>query len=146
MSSLWTPDGEHRVEREPDGAVSGRARSATQAPDEVASDLDEERDREEIADLERQLAEAPPEDVIANHCYGMFQLAALHLGQRPPQLDGARLAIDAFAAVVETLGDRLGSSTGTLRDGLAQIRLAFVQIAGAGHADSDSDDRAAPER
>jgi hypothetical protein len=84
-----------------------------------------------MLELERELAGAPAEDVIANHCYGMFQLAALHLGQSPPKLEAARLAIDAFAAVVETLGERLGPATGTLRDGLAQIRLAYVQIAAA---------------
>ena len=68
------------------------------------------------------------EIVVANHCFGLFELAALHLSQQPPHLDGARLAIDALAAVVEGLGDRLGEATGTLRDGLAQLRMAYVQI------------------
>jgi hypothetical protein len=85
----------------------------------------------EFAEAEGQLLAAPVEDVIANHCYGLFQLAALHLGQQPPHLPQSRLAIDALAAIVDGLGNRLGETTETLREGLGQIRLAYVQIAGA---------------
>jgi hypothetical protein len=137
VSSLWTPEGEHRVERGDVGPEAASPPQTSGAPsDEVLApdahdegELRQETAEEEMAELERQLASAPVEDVIANHCYGMFQLAALHLGQSPPRLDSARLAIDAFAAVVESLGERLGAASDSLRDGLAQIRLAFVQIA-----------------
>jgi hypothetical protein len=121
MSSLWTPDGEHRVEREV-------ARPSAGAPAE-----DEPGDGEAqaaFAQLEQQLLSVPAADVIANHCYGMFELAALHLSQNPPRLAEARLAIDALSAIVETLGSRLGESAPTLQEGIAQIRLAFVQLAG----------------
>ena len=50
---------------------------------------------------------------------------------RPPQLAEAKLAIDAFAALVEGLEGRLGEAEPQLRDGLAQLRMAFVQIRGA---------------
>jgi hypothetical protein len=66
--------------------------------------------------------------VVANHAFGLFELAALHLSLDPPQLDQARLAIDAFAALVEGLGERLGDHTKELGDGLAQLRMAYVQI------------------
>jgi hypothetical protein len=142
VSSLWTPEGEHRVSRdEPGDDASGTG--AHPGPSEgppggiAAPESEEEaRLRAEMAEMERELADAPVEDVIANHCYGMFQLAALHLGQQPPRLEEARLAIDAYAAVVEGLGDRLGPAAPTLRDGLAQIRLAFVQIAAVEQAAS----------
>ena len=65
---------------------------------------------------------------MANHAYGLFELAAIHLSQQPPRLDQARLAVDAMAALVEGLGGRLGEAEPSLRDALAQIRLAFVQI------------------
>ena len=48
----------------------------------------------------------PAEVVVANHAYGLFELAAIHLSQQPPNLEEARLAVDA----------------------LAQIRLTYVQI------------------
>lgn len=116
MSSLWTPDGERRVEPEDPNAADGLDAET------------EARYRAELADLERQLLAAPVADVIANHCYGLFQLAALHLGQKPPNVTDAQLAIDALGAVVDTLGDRLGTSAATLGEGLAQIRLAYVEI------------------
>ncbi|HVM01557.1 MAG TPA: hypothetical protein VM263_02720, partial [Acidimicrobiales bacterium] len=82
-------------------------------------------------ELRRQLAETPASVVIANHCFGLFELAALHLSLQPPQLDQAQLAIDALGAVVEGLAGRLGEEEQTVRDGLAQLRLAYVQLKSA---------------
>ncbi len=58
----------------------------------------------------------------------LWELAALHLSERPPHLPEAQLAIDALSALVEGLTGRLGEPERTLRDGLAEIRMAFVQI------------------
>jgi len=116
---------------DPDAARSARAPAAsTQEPDLETT----RRVVEEMADLEAELLAAPVEEVIANHCYGLFQLAAIHLGHQPPNLPAARLSIDAFGALVEGLDNRLGAATETLRDGLAQLRLAFVQISAAQNA------------
>lgn len=100
-----------------------------------------------MARLEQELVEAPVEDVVMNHCYGLFQLAALHLNQQPPNLEAARFATDALALLVEGLGDRLGEHSATLKEGLTSIRLAYVQIAGtsargAGAASSTPGDQA----
>lgn len=89
---------------------------------------DDEPTDEELREVARQLAAAPPEDVIANHCYGLFELAALHLSQQPPQLPQASMAIDAMALLVDGLGERLGPRLPDLVEGLAQLRLAFVRI------------------
>jgi hypothetical protein len=78
--------------------------------------------------LRQQLLDAPAEGVIANHAFGLFELAALHLSAQPPNLEQARLAIDAFGALVEGLAGRLGDAEQQLVDGLAQLRMAFVQI------------------
>jgi hypothetical protein len=121
VSGLWTPSGEH-------------------VPDEVGADeddayLDEELTEEEVAEeLRRVRAEisgTPVADIVANHAVGLWQLAVLHLTPESggePRLDEAGLAIDAHAALVEGLGDRLGEHSQSLRDGLAQLRLAFVQV------------------
>ncbi len=85
----------------------------------------------EIDQLRRQLADAPAEIVVANHCFGLFELAALHLSEAPPKLGEAQLAIDALGALVENLTGRLGEAEPQLRDGLNQLRLAFVQIRAA---------------
>jgi hypothetical protein len=141
VSSLWTPDGEHPVGRTPSGE-SDPASGAPSAPG--PEDFDEEALRAEIDEARARVAEAPPEVVVLNHAMGLYELGAIHLSASPPNLSGAALAIDAFACLVEGLGDRLGPDVATLRDALAQIRLAFVQIKGsAGEHEGDAPE--APE-
>jgi hypothetical protein len=81
-----------------------------------------------MEELRRELADTPASAVVANHCFGLFQLAALHLSLQPPRLDQAQLAIDALGALIEGLAGRLGAEEQQLKDGLSQLRLAFVQI------------------
>ncbi|HLN17595.1 MAG TPA: hypothetical protein VK277_12705 [Acidimicrobiales bacterium] len=133
MGTLWTPSGEHPVG--PGGAGgSGRAGDEPPAggparpPEGGGGSPDAEAAVEEIR---RQLLSTPADVVVANHCYGFFELAAVYLSASPPQLEEARLAIDGLAALVEGLGDRLGEAAPALREGLAQVRLAFVQIQAA---------------
>lgn len=90
--------------------------------------------RAEMNRLRDELARTPAEVVVANHAFGLFELAALHLSLQPPQLPQARLAIDALAALVDGLGDRLGEAEGQLSDGLSQLRMAYVQIHRAGQS------------
>ena len=136
MSSLWTPGGEHPVgdPRDPEGSGGGRSRPG-QAPDDVEDDLTEDAEdvdeaalRAQIDEARARVAEVPAEVVVINHAMGLYELAAIHLSAAPPDLTAAALAIDAFACLVEGLGDRLGTDVATLRDALAQIRMAFVQI------------------
>jgi hypothetical protein len=84
--------------------------------------------------MQRELANAPVEVVVANHCYGLFELAAVYLSQVPPLLPQARLAIDALACLVDGLKGRLGEGEDHLKDGLSQLQLAYVQIDGAQRA------------
>jgi hypothetical protein len=131
MSSLWTPDGERpirRAERDPQPAAAERPE---REPTEAELAAEDAAMAEEMKHLQEELVAAPVEAVIANHAVGLFNLAGLHLSQEPPHLDQARLAIDALAALIEGLTGRLGADEQTLRDGLAQIRLAFVQISAA---------------
>jgi Domain of unknown function (DUF1844) len=97
-----------------------------------------------MAELRRELLSAPAEFVVANHAYGLFELAAIHLSQRPPGLESARMAIDAMAALVEGLTGRLGEPEPALRDALAQIRLAFVEISGSAADGSAPDESGGP--
>ena len=87
-----------------------------------------------MAQLREQLTEAPVEVVISNHCFGLFELAALHLSLNPPRLREAQLAIDALGALVEGLAGRLGDEEQQLREGLTQLRMAYVQIKTAAEA------------
>lgn len=97
-----------------------------QYDDQTDTQVDEALDA--MSDVRRQLAEVPAAVVVANHAMGLYELAAIHLSAAPPDLFQAALSIDAFACLVEGLGDRIGENAATLRDALGNIRIAFVQI------------------
>jgi hypothetical protein len=141
MSSLWTPSGEHRVDSDaPAPAPPGRAPNR---PDDLSDEeaIDAEA---QVEALRERLAETPAETVIANHCYGLFELGAIYLSANPPLLPEARLAIDAFGFLVEGLAERLGEAGPPLRDALAQIRLGYVQVEAALRAAQEA--ASAPDR
>ena len=81
-----------------------------------------------MTEIRQQVASVPASQVVANHAMGLYELAAIHLSQSPPNFSEASVAIDALAAVVDGVAGRLGEVEPTLRDALAQIRLAFVQL------------------
>ena len=81
--------------------------------------------------MRAQLANTPAEVVVANHCYGLFELAAIYLSQTPPMLFQARLAIDGLGALLDGLRGRLGEAEPSLLESLSQLRLAFVRLEGA---------------
>jgi hypothetical protein len=116
VSSLWTPGGERPVPR------------PGEDDDEPELTADQQQLLGELQAAREQLAKTPASLVVANHAIGLFQLAAIHLDQDPANLDDARLAIDALGALVEGLEGRLGEEEDALREALAQLRLAFVQV------------------
>lgn len=151
--SLWTPSGEHQVPRPAPGGAPPAAPGAPGTPPGPGAGAPPAPGApgapgtpvgppgpgpgappgpDDVAELRRQLAETPAEVVLANHCYGIFELAAVYLSQVPPLLDQARLAIDALGSLVDGLGDRLGEPGGTLKDALAQLRLAYVELSRGG--------------
>ena len=142
--SLWTPSGEHPVDRPgrsstPPSAPPRSAPSPGREPEgHEGPDLDdltpEERAQveamtQQVEDARRQLLAAPAGPVVGQQSLQFYELAALHLSEPEPRLDDARVAIDALAAVVETLGPRLGPAETPLRQALDQVRMAYVEIA-----------------
>lgn len=98
----------------------------TIAPQPDEGDLPDEA-REALEEARRRLAEASADVVVANHAMGLFELAAIHLMAVPPNLDSARLAIDALGFLVDGLGSRLGEHHETLQAALTNIRMVFVE-------------------
>jgi hypothetical protein len=152
VSSLWTPYGEHEpgapsVPAEEASGPTGRppdtpAGEASRPVEEVGPDPEL---AEELQRMRAQLLEAPVADIVANHAVGLWQLAIVHLApdaDEAPKLAEAGLAIDALAALVDGLGDRLGEHAAPLREALAQLRLVFVQASrdGAEGAGGDGHD------
>jgi len=146
MSSLWTPDGEHEVPREPEPATDTGAEAHTpdaELDDAIASVLPEgltlddltveqregaEEMVREMIKTQNRLLETDAASIVANHAMGLYELAALHLSQHEPDLAQASIAIDALGGIVDNLPGRLGDAEPTLRDALGQIRLGFVQV------------------
>jgi hypothetical protein len=141
VSSLWTPDGEHKVDRSHpvDGGAVEDVEDREQLRAQAQSFEDGlPPDDAELEEIRKQLTEAPVEVVIANHAYGLFELAAMHLSAKPPSLEKARLAVDALGVMVEGLAERLGPVEPALKEALAQIRLAYVQISAVAAEDQQS--------
>jgi hypothetical protein len=137
VSSLWTPSGEHQpADDSPDGPPGAGGPEGTDAQREEREPTPEEV--EALREVHARLISTPVEDVIANHALGIWQLALVHLGViTPPDAEGnpppanlfaAGLAIDAMAALVDGLGDRLGVHALVLRDALNQAQMLFVEV------------------
>jgi hypothetical protein len=134
VSSLWTPSGEH-----PTGDDHGAHANHDHGDhgDDALTPEELEEVEAEMLRARAELAAVPVVDIIANHAVGLWQLAVLHLTPdpgpdgtpQPPRLADASLAIDAFAAIVEELGERLAPHDEAMADALSQLRLAFVQLA-----------------
>lgn len=156
--SLWTPDGEHQVPREPapsqptasgpgDAGSQSEGGGVAQAPPGMPGmpDMDDlspeeqaqlEEMAKEMAQVREQLAGVPASTVVANHAMGLYELGAIHLSADPPNLPEARLAIDAMGAIVDSLSGRLGEGEPTLVEAISQIRMVFVQLSDQAGAES----------
>lgn len=122
--SLWTPGGEHRP------ASADEADEGSDPPEDLTADEAAQLQamQAEMAEVRQQLLAAPASVVVANHAMGIYELAALHLTAEQPKLAEASVAIDALVALVEGLSGRLGDSEPTLREALAQLRAAYLEV------------------
>jgi hypothetical protein len=97
-------------------------------------------DDQQVEALRQELAGSDPAVVIANHCYGLFELAAVYLSDAPPRLAEAQMAIDALAGLTDAVGSRLGDGAEPINEALAQLRLAWVQLNAVTEADEPPTD------
>ncbi len=134
MGSLWTPDGEHQVpptsapanrtrcKRPAGGATpaagsdpSGdtlRAAAAAIGVDLDSMDEDERNQLQaELAEMmrvRREVAATPASEMLTNHMMRLFDLATIYLEGEPPAFAEAATVIEAFRAMLDGVGDRLG--------------------------------------
>ncbi len=141
--SLWTPSGEHPVDRKPSQpasaggpspAAAGPPPGARGGPGEPSlEDLSPEQ-RAQVEEMNRQMEEArarmlgaPAGAVIGQQALSFYELAAVYLNEDPPRVSDARIAIDALRGVVEALGSRLGEAEQPLRQALHQLQMVAVE-------------------
>ena len=95
---------------------------------------------EEMGRVREEMLSVPAADIIANHLMGIYELAAIHLGQNPPNFAEATVAIEALRAVVDRLDDAFGENAAVLRQALSQLQLTFVQLKEHAEAIGESPD------
>ena len=135
MSTIWTPSGEYVPREEPAKESAPPPPPAAGAPGEGREPTPEEV--QAALEQARAVLHMPVIEHIGGHAMALFELAALHLereaatgGEEKPDLAEASLAIDAMAALVEGLGEKLEPYRGQLENALNQLRMAFVQVSG----------------
>jgi hypothetical protein len=90
---------------------------------------------EQLEQLREQLASVPAGAVVAETAVSLVTMAQLRLGLPPEQyarfrdLDAARLLIDALGGLLAATEGRLGAPEPSLRQALADLRLAFTEVA-----------------
>jgi hypothetical protein len=127
MSTLWTPDGERKVP--PANDEQPTAPSGEGAEPELTPEQQEQARAmaKELAEARTRILATEASTVVANHAFGIYELAAIHLTADEPKLSEAQVAIDALGALVNGLKGRLGEVEGTLIDALRQAQLLYVQ-------------------
>ncbi|MBD29358.1 MAG: hypothetical protein CL453_00125 [Acidimicrobiaceae bacterium] len=134
--SLWTPDGEHEVNKGSDSDPNPQVNDDNELTDLPGfDDLTPEQQEQaramaaELAAARERLSQTPAAEVIANHVMGIYELAAIHLSNDVPNLSEAKVAIDAMSGIVASLVGRLGENETVIKDALQQIQMAYVQMA-----------------
>jgi Domain of unknown function (DUF1844) len=90
---------------------------------------------DQLEQLREQLASVSAGDVVAEAALSLIALAYVRLGIPPSQherfrdLDAARLLVDALGGMLAATEGRLGAAEPSLREALANLRLAYADVA-----------------
>ncbi|HEV3504519.1 MAG TPA: DUF1844 domain-containing protein [Actinomycetes bacterium] len=90
---------------------------------------------DQVEQLREQLASVSAGDVVAEAALSLIALAYVRLGIPPEQherfrdLDAARLLVDALGGMLAATEGRLGAPEPSLREALANLRMAYAEVA-----------------
>lgn len=131
--SIWTPSGEHEIQKDQPGQEEASSPVGVEQPAGVEqphelSPEEEAAMEAEFEETRQRIAESPPEQIIATHVIGLYELAVIHLKQESPNLEAAKLAIDALNGIVSGVGDQLGEYSEAMKNALNEIQMAFVKV------------------
>jgi hypothetical protein len=105
------------------------------SPGESPEDTGHQGDQDALERMREQLMAISAGDVVAEAAMPLLTLAYARLGLPPEQheryrdLAAARLLIDALGGMLDSVKGRLGRVEPELRDALAQVRMAYVDVA-----------------
>ena len=89
---------------------------------------------DQLEELREQLASVPAGEVVAEAAVPLITMAQIRLGLPPEQyarfrdLESARLLVDALGGLLAATEGRLGAPEPSLRNALANLRMAFAQV------------------
>ncbi len=90
---------------------------------------------EQLEQLREQLASVPAGEVVAEAAVPLITMAQIRMGLPPEQharvrdLESARLLVDALGGLLAATEGRLGAPEPSLRNALANLRMAFAEVA-----------------
>ena len=90
---------------------------------------------DQLEQLREQLASVSAGDIVAEAALSLIALAYVRLGipleqhARFRDLDAARLLVDALGGMLAATEGRLGAPEPSLREALANLRMAFADVA-----------------
>jgi len=90
---------------------------------------------DQLEQLREQLASVPAGEVVAEAAVPLITMAQIRLGLPPEEharfrdLESARLLVDALGGLLAATEGRLGAPEPSLRNALANLRMAFAQVA-----------------
>lgn len=135
--SLWTPDGDRPIQKstpQPTVEVTPELAEALAAAGVDINELGPEQIAEaqamlaEMGRVRQEMLSVPAAEIVANHLMGIYELGAIHLGENPPNFAEATVAIEALRAVLDRLEGKFDDAEPVLKQALAQLQQAFVQL------------------
>src|SRR3954451_15991662 len=93
---------------------------------------------EELAQLEAEMDELSPDDILIQALVTLINLGARKAGLAPPpgpeppkrDLEQTRQAIDGARAIVPLLEERHAAELAGVKDALSRLQMAYVQLSG----------------
>jgi hypothetical protein len=89
---------------------------------------------DQLEQLREQLASVPAGEVVAEAAVPLITMAQIRMGlpeenARFRDLESARLLVDALGGLLAATEGRLGAPEPSLRNALANLRMAFAEVA-----------------
>lgn len=132
--TIWTPRGEHELSRD-SSDNSQPAPPHNQPPSSGVAAHDPEIDpqaqqeyEQQLAEIRQNILETPIELILAQHFFGLSEIAIIHLSNDNPNLEAARLVINAMDGLMSATQGELGDAEEALQLALHQIQLEFVNV------------------
>ncbi len=120
--TLWTPEGERNVAKSAPTTAAAPEQELTPEQEQAAEEM-----AKQMTEARAQILETDARDILLNHAFGIYELAAIHLTAETPKFDEVKISIDALAALLTPLEGQLGEQEATIKEALKQIQLGYVQ-------------------